>query len=255
MFDVSGLTLSESHPAARRRVRKESLGISMLLESLQGNSSEAQRRILEKKLIQQVLVGDAESFSELIRPYERGLFFRALSMLGNEADAEEVVQETILKAFRNLVQFRNECKFSTWFTQIAINEARIKLRKDRRHLYESLESGRLSRGRHRALREFVQWRETPLELVERKELSRTIFRSLESLPTKYRSVLILRQLQELSTLDTARTLGITEVNVKIRLLRARLQMRDALGSWPLKKPRNAAMGLCGPKVLRIPFSR
>ena len=201
-----------------------------LIESLQERLPVAQVRERERELIRRVLVGETEYFSELIRPYERGLFFRALSMLGNEADAEEVVQETILKAFRNLFQFRSECKFSTWFTQIAINEARIKMRKDRRHLYESLESATIGRGKRSVLREFVQWRETPLELVERKELSRTIFRSLESLPSKYRSVLILRQLQELSTLDTARTLGITEVNVKIRLLRARLQMRDALGA-------------------------
>jgi RNA polymerase sigma-70 factor, ECF subfamily len=223
----------------------------MVAESQQANSSEAQKRILEKRLIQQVLLGNAESFCELIRPYERSIFFRALSMLNNEADAEEVVQEAILKAFRNLVQFRSECKFSTWFTQIAINEARIKLRKDRRHLYESLESGRQSHGRRRTLREFVQWRETPLEFVERKELSRTILRSLESLPFKYRSVLILRQLQELSTLDTARTLGITEVNVKIRLLRARLQMRDALESWPLRKPRQTTIHLYGPTALPL----
>ena len=227
----------------------------VVIDSPQARLSDAQVRERERELIHRVLVGDTESFSELIRPYERGLFFRALSMLGNEADAEEVVQETILKAFRNLFQFRSECKFSTWFTQIAINEARIKLRKDRRHLYESLESGTPGRGRRSTLREFVQWRETPLELVERKELSRTIFRSLESLPSKYRSVLILRQLQELSTLDTARTLGITEVNVKIRLLRARLQMRDALGGWPPKKSRDTAMALCGPKVIPISYSR
>ena len=227
----------------------------VLIESPHARLPDDERGEREKELIHRVLIGETESFSELIRPYERGLFFRALSILGNEADAEEVVQESILKAFRNLVQFRNECKFSTWFTQIAINEARIKLRKDRRHLYESLESGRLGRGRRSALREFVQWRETPLELIERKELSRTIFRSLESLPSKYRSVLILRQLQELSTLDTARLLGITEVNVKIRLLRARLQMRDALGPWPLKKSRDSAIGVCGTKVLPVPWSR
>src|SRR5258708_2173333 len=150
-----------------------------LVEPPHVNSAEAQRQLLEKTLIQRVLVGDGESFCELVRPYKRSVFFRALSIFGNEADAEEIVQDTILKAFRNLFQFRCESKFSTWFTQIAINEARIKLRKDKRHLFEPLDNQQLTDNGRRP-KGGAQWRETPLESLEREELWRTVSSSLES---------------------------------------------------------------------------
>jgi len=187
--------------------------------------------VLESLLIQRVLVGEVDSFWELVRPYERCIYGRALSILHNEADAEEVVQESILKAFRNLFQFRNKSKFSTWFIQIAINEARIKLRKDRRYLYESLENRQSEGGDGRCWpNDFLQCRETPLDSLQRKELNAAISRSVNSLPSKYRAVVVLRELHELSTGDTAKTLGISETNVKIRLWRARVQLRDALAS-------------------------
>src|SRR5262249_22252645 len=95
----------------------------------------------ERQMMQRVLAGETDLFYELIKPYERGVFLAATSILGNDADAEEVAQEAILKAFRHLAGFRQEAKFSTWLTQITINEAKMKLRKDRRHLYDSLDAG------------------------------------------------------------------------------------------------------------------
>jgi len=95
----------------------------------------------EQDVIQRVQNGEIEAFYELVRPYERGVFLAALSLVKNEADAEDVAQEAILKAFKSLSRFRGEAKFSTWLIQIAVNEAKMKLRKDRRHLYESLEEG------------------------------------------------------------------------------------------------------------------
>src|SRR5215831_6322163 len=200
---------------------------TVVVNSTEMSSADAERQMLERVLIQRILVGDVQSFCELVRPYQRSIFVRALSILGNEADAEEVVQESILKAFRNLFQFRSESRFSTWFIQIGINEARIKIRRDKRHLYESLETWLADDGRN-GCSDFVQWRETPLDVLERKELCKAISKSFESLPSKYRSVLILRHVREFSTLDTAKILGISEVNVKVRLLRARMQMRAAL---------------------------
>jgi RNA polymerase sigma-70 factor, ECF subfamily len=192
------------------------------------NGVKDERQMLEKTLIRRVVRGDAESFCELVGPYQRSAYVRALSILGNDADAEEVVQESILKAFRSLSQFRNKSKFSTWFVQIVINEARLKLRKDKRHLYESLECERLGCESRCQLGDSGQSRETPLQCLEREELKRAISRSLKSLPAKYRSVLELRELNELSTLDTAKTLGISVVNVKTRLWRARVQLRGVL---------------------------
>lgn len=207
-----------------------------LIETRDVASNGTQRQMLEQALIRQVLVGDTESFCELVRPYVRGIYIRAVSILCNHADAEEVVQESILKALRNLAQFRSKSKFSTWFIQIAINEARIKLRKDKRHLYESLECGRLNDGRGCEFGVAVKARETPHDFLERKELQHAVFRSLKTLPSKYRSVLELRELCELSTLDTAKTLGITKENVKTRLWRARTQMRDALAPLLIRHP-------------------
>jgi RNA polymerase sigma-70 factor (ECF subfamily) len=182
----------------------------------------------EVLLIDRVVAGDHEAFAVLLKPYERMIYVSALGIVGNEADAEEVAQEAILKAFRNLPRFRRESKFSTWLVQIAINEAKMKLRKDRRHLYESVEQGRQTEEGEYVPREFADWREIPSAALETKELRETLSKALESLPAKYRSVLVLRDVQQLNIRETAEALGISEANVKTRLSRARLQMRDAL---------------------------
>ena len=93
----------------------------------------------ESDLIQRVCQGDKEAFYSLVRPCERGVFTAAMSILNNPADAEEVAQEAVLKAFSALPRFRGESKFSTWLIQITINEARLRLRKDRKHLYQSVD--------------------------------------------------------------------------------------------------------------------
>ena len=92
-----------------------------------------QGNVFEQALIRRVQAGEAEAFYELIRPYELAVFIAAVAIVKNEADAEEVAQEAVLKAFKALGHFRQESKFSTWLIQIAINEATMKLRKDRRH--------------------------------------------------------------------------------------------------------------------------
>jgi len=190
----------------------------------------------EQDLIQRVKNGEIEVFYELVRPYERGVFLAALSLVKNEADAEEVAQEAILKAFKSLARFRGEAKFSTWLIQIAINEAKMKLRRARRHLYESLEEGPRGDDGDYMPKDYADWREIPSEALEQKELRVALTKALKSLPEKYRSVLVLRDVQQLSIAETSQALGISEANVKTRLSRARLQMRDALapgltGSW------------------------
>jgi RNA polymerase sigma-70 factor (ECF subfamily) len=186
------------------------------------------KSMLERQLMDRVLNGETDLFYELIRPYERAVFFAATSILGNEADAEEVAQEAVLKAFKNLARFRREAKFSTWLIQITINEAKMKLRKDRRHLYESIENGQRNEDGDYIPTDFADWREIPSEALEQAELREALQKALMSLPEKYRTVLILRDIQHMSIAETAQALGITEENVKTRTSRARLQMRDAL---------------------------
>ena len=190
----------------------------------------------ELELIQRVCQGDKEAFYSLVQPFERGVFAAAMAILNNPADAEEVAQEAVLKAFAALPRFRSEAKFSTWLIQITINEARLKLRKDRRHLYESVDEQQTDEQGDCFPKDFADWREIPSETLHRKELREALKRALNSLSPKYREVLILRDVQHLSIQETAQVLGITEGSVKTRLLRARFQMRDALapgidGSW------------------------
>ncbi len=190
----------------------------------------------EAELIRRVKDGDVEAFYELVRPFERAVYLAALSFVKNDADAEEVAQEAVLKAFKNLSRFRQEAKFSTWLIQITMNEAKMKLRKDRRHLYESLDQGQQNDEGDYIPKDFADWREIPSEALEQKRLREALTKALDSLPEKYRTVLILRDVQQLSIIETARILGLSEANVKTRLSRARLQMRDALapgfdGAW------------------------
>jgi RNA polymerase sigma-70 factor, ECF subfamily len=205
-----------------------SSGTAMSDDSQTG--SQVQGNVFEMALIQRVQAGDAEAFYELVRPYERAVFIAAVAIVKNDADAEEVAQEAVLKAFKALGRFRQESKFSTWLIQITINEAKMKLRKDRRHLYESIEQGQQSDDGDYIPREFADWREIPSQALERRELRDALTRALESLPEKYRTILILRDVNHLSITETAQALGLSEANVKTRLSRARLQMRDALAT-------------------------
>jgi RNA polymerase sigma-70 factor (ECF subfamily) len=184
----------------------------------------------ESCLIDRVLSGESECFYELVRPYERAIFLAALSLVRNEADAEDIVQEAVLKAFKGLHSFRQEAKFSTWLIQITLNEAKMRLRKDRRHLYESLDEGRCSEDGDYVPKDLADWREIPSEALEQKELREALIKALNSLPEKYRTVFVLRDVQKLSIAETVQALGISEASVKTRLSRARLKMRDTLAT-------------------------
>jgi RNA polymerase sigma-70 factor (ECF subfamily) len=196
----------------------------------------AQLDEVERELIRRVCDGDQEAFYELVNPYERSIYFAAKSLLQNEADVEETAQEAVLKAFTHIRDFRGESKFSTWLIQITINTARTKLRKDHRHLCESLDESRSDEEGDYWPADFADWREIPSEALETKELRQALLKGLDALSAKYRQVLVCRDIQQLSIAETAKVLGISVSNVKTRLLRARLQMRDALapgfdGGW------------------------
>ncbi len=200
------------------------------------STSKLELHASQSELIRRACRGDKDAFYCLVQPCERAVFAAAMSILNNPADAEDVAQEAVLKALAALPRFRGECKFSTWLIQITINESRLKLRKDRRHLYESIDDPQADEQGDSFPKDFADWREIPAEALQRKELREALKRALDSLAPKYREVLILRDVEHLSVQETAMALGITEGSVKTRLLRARLQMRDALapgidGSW------------------------
>jgi RNA polymerase sigma-70 factor (ECF subfamily) len=189
----------------------------------------------EETLIRRIREGEHELFYELVRPYERRVFAAALAILRNEADAEDAAQEAVLKAFKHIRQFRAESRFSTWLIQIAVNEARMRRRKQQAVVMEPMVDQRDEEG-HYTPRDFADWREIPSETLERAEVRQKLAEALNSLGQKYREVFILRDMQQLSIEDTAKALGISVPSVKTRLLRARLMLRDLLspglgGSW------------------------
>jgi len=192
-------------------------------------------QLQEQLLIQRIRDGEHELFYELIRPYERRLFAAAYAILRNDADAEDATQEAVLKAFKHIRQFRAEAKFSTWLTQITINEARMRKRKEHASLMEPIVKDEGEGGTYTP-RDFADWREIPSEALERKEVREKLAEALASLGQIYREVFVLRDMQQLSIDETAKVLGISTASVKTRLLRARLMLRDLLapglgGGW------------------------
>jgi RNA polymerase sigma-70 factor (ECF subfamily) len=190
----------------------------------------------EQALIERIKAGESELFYQLIEPFQRAVFSAAYSVLANEADAEDAAQEAFLKAYAHLDQFRGECKFSTWLVQIAVNEARMRRRKDRKALYDSIDEGYHDESGDYLPIDFADWREIPSEALAQKELKDTLSRAIALLKPMYREVFILRDVQGFNIQETAEALGVNEGLVRTRLLRARLQMRDALapgfdGSW------------------------
>jgi RNA polymerase sigma-70 factor (ECF subfamily) len=181
----------------------------------------------EAQVIVSILGGEADLFHDLIRPYERTVYIMVLSLLRNEADAEDAAQETFLKAFRNLNKFRAESKFSTWLISIALNEARRRLRARKSHGTVTLDAGPGEKG-HVSPALLQDWREVPSEILERQEVRRILQQAVMTLPEIYREIFLLRDVEELSVRESATTLGISEGAVKIRLHRARMMLQETL---------------------------
>lgn len=178
-------------------------------------------------LIELVLAGDRRAFEPLVRKHERRVFRVALAVLGNVQDAEDAMQETFVKVFRHLDQFRRDSRFTTWLTRIAVNEAleKRKARKNSVSLEESpdVESRSLP-GR------FEPWTSNPEKLYGKQEIRQLVEGAIQALPPIYRETLVLRDIEEMSAEEAAEALGITVPALKSRLLRARLLLRESLGT-------------------------
>jgi RNA polymerase sigma-70 factor (ECF subfamily) len=178
-------------------------------------------------LIAQILQGERTLFHDLVRPYERGLFLTANAILRNDANAEDAVQDAIVKAFLNLQQLECPEKFKSWIFRIVINEARLKIRNAHGHLFEPLEED--SREDPEFMpRDFADWRDNPLQMLECTEIREAVNYALQSLPAIYREIFILRDVQELTVSECVEALGIKAQTVKVRLHRARLMLREKL---------------------------
>ena len=185
------------------------------------------RQEREAALITAILAGEREKFHDLIRPYERQVYLTALSLVKNETEAEEVAQEAILRAYRKLASFRGDAKFSTWLIAITLNEARSKLRQEKRASLDSLDNHDAEEGDYTPA-VLTDWREIPSEALEREEIRALMRQAVADLPDAFREVVILRDMEELSVNETAEALGISISLVKVRLHRARLLLQKRL---------------------------
>ena len=182
----------------------------------------------EAELITRILAGDKELFHELIRPYERMVYLTIFSIVKNETEAEDGAQEAVINAYRHLNSFRAEAKFSTWLTTIAINEGRKRLRKAKGAKEDSLDEKTEEAEGDYTPAALTDWREIPLEALERKELREVLRKAVAELPDHYRQVFTLRDLEEFNIEETAKALGINVGVVKVRLHRARLMLQRRL---------------------------
>jgi RNA polymerase sigma-70 factor (ECF subfamily) len=188
----------------------------------------------EAPLVERARSGDAAAFSELVNRYERKIFRLAKHITQNDEDAEDVLQETFLKAYSHLDSFQGQSKFYTWIVRIAVNEALMKLRKRKSSRTVSLDEP-TDTGEDTMVREIAVWEENPEQKYSRDELREILDKAVESLKPAFRTVFVLRDIEELSTEETASALDISIPAVKSRLLRARLQLREKLTKFFRRK--------------------
>jgi RNA polymerase sigma-70 factor, ECF subfamily len=178
-------------------------------------------------LVERARAGDDLAFTELLHRYERKILRLAKNITQNDEDAEDVLQETFLKAYSHLDKFKGDSKFYTWIVRIGVNEALMKLRKRKSDKSVSLDQ-EIDTGEDFVPREIAVWEDNPEQSYSRDEMRDILDQAVEALPPIFRSVFVLRDIEELSTEETADALGISIPAVKSRLLRARLQLRERL---------------------------
>ncbi len=179
----------------------------------------------DRELVRKARGGDLAAFEALVSKYERRLFGVALRLTRRPEDAEDVVQETFLSVLEHLDGFREEATFLGWLLRIAANHALKILRKRRGLPTVPLEEGRAELPLPEVI---APWTRDPGELAADPAVRKLLEQALDDLDEKYRAVFVLRDVEGLSTADAAAALEISENNVKVRLLRARLQLRERL---------------------------
>ena len=181
----------------------------------------------ELPLVQEAKAGNYAAFEELVNRYEKKIYRLALNITRHREDAEDVLQEAFMKSFQHLQNFREGSRFYTWLVRIAVNEGLMKLRKRRTSRLVQMQEATDEEGQV-VPREFVDWGPNPEELYERSELEEILQKAVDSLSPNFRTVFLLRDVEKLSTEETADVLEVSIGAVKARLFRARLQLREEL---------------------------
>jgi RNA polymerase sigma-70 factor, ECF subfamily len=181
-------------------------------------------------LVDRVRGGDISAYDTLVRKYERQVFRIAQHITQNREDAEDVTQDAFLKAYEKLDQFQGNAKFYTWLVRIAVNESLMRLRKRRTGKMVSIDED-LETDEGSVPRDLADWAPDPEQNYNTSELSEILRKTIQGLPRGFRVVFALRDVEGLSTEETAEALGLSVPAVKSRLLRARLQLRERLSRY------------------------
>ncbi len=181
----------------------------------------------ERALVARARKRDANAFTDLVNRHYRRIYRLAKRITQDDHDAEDVLQETFLKAYEHLASFQGHSKFSTWISRIAMNEALMKLRKRRSHPTVSLDEP-IDTVEDIGKREVAVWDGNPEQQYSRSEMQRILEEALESLRPGCRTVFVLCDVEEFSVEETAQTLGISIPATKSRLFRARMALREKL---------------------------
>jgi len=180
----------------------------------------------ESTLVAEAKAGSYAAFDELVNRYEKKIYRLGLNITGSPEDAEDVLQETFLKAFEHLADFRQDSRFYTWLVRIAANEALMRLRKRRPNQFsldEPIESED-----DVIPQEIEDWGPSPEQRYAQTEMREILDGVIDQLQPDFRVTFLLRDVEGLSTEETAEALGVSEAAVKSRLLRARLKLRQKL---------------------------
>lgn len=185
-------------------------------------------------LVERTRAGDSSAFEQLVKQYDRQIYRTALHITQNREDAEDITQDVFFKAFQKLHQFQGNSKFSTWLVRIAVNESLMRLR--RRKTAKTVSMDQDVETEEGAIpRDFAEWRPNPEQIFSQSELGEILRKTIAGLPPGFRTVFTLRDIENLSTEETAEALGLSVPAVKSRLLRARLQLRERLSRYFRKR--------------------
>ncbi len=184
----------------------------------------------ETVLVNAARAGDLGAFEKLVHRYDRNVFRIAQHITQNREDAEDVVQDAFLKAFQNLGQFQGQSKFYTWLVRITVNEALMRLRRRRPERMVFIDED-VKTDEDSIPREIADWSPNPEQIYNQAELKEILTKTIQGLPSGFRTVFVLRDVEGLSTEETADALNLSVPAVKSRLLRARLQLRERLNKY------------------------
>ena len=198
------------------------------MEAIENKGTEAPSE--ESILVAAARSGDIGAFESLVRRYDRNVFRIAQHITQNREDAEDVVQDAFLKAYQNLGQFQGQSKFYTWLVRIAVNEALMRLRRRRPERMVSIDED-VKTEEDSMPREIADWSPNPEQQYTQAELKDILGKTIQGLPPSFRTVFVLRDVEGLSTEETATALELSVPAVKSRLLRARLQLRERLNKY------------------------